>query len=279
MVMMKTITVTDFSLKDTLECGQTFCWLKEGEGYVNPDIGQVVYVEQQGNVLHFDTSDGDVDLKGLLGLYDPVDEIRVTVNRDSLMEKSIAHMPGLRVVRDPFFPCLIAFLCSIRKNIPTIRQMVQSIRETYGEPISFRDMTYHCMPTPEQLRGVPAKELRKLGLGWRAKFIEETTSTIAEREIEFKTLQKMEYEEAHRQLKTLHGVGDKVADCVSLFSLGFLEAFPIDIWIERIIEEHYNIFTETGNSYKKKSSAAREYFGPYAGYAQQYLFHFMRTGC
>ncbi|MBD3406247.1 MAG: hypothetical protein GF411_09075 [Candidatus Lokiarchaeota archaeon] len=276
---MRSISVTDFSLKDTLECGQTFCWINEGEGYVNADIGQVVYVEQKGNQLVYESSSSKVDIEEILGLKDPIDSIKQEVNKDGLMKQSIDYMPGLRVVRDPFFPCLISFLCSIRKNIPTIRQLVQSIRAKYGTKTTFRNKQYYSMPTPSQLDGISAKELRTLGLGWRAKFIEESTKLVARGSIEPKCLQKLEYEQAHEQLKTLHGVGDKVADCVSLFSLGFLEAFPIDVWIERIIQEHYDIFTSTGKSYKKKSQAARAYFGRYAGYAQQYLFHFMRTRC
>ena len=90
-------------------------------------------------------------------------------------------------------------------------------------------------------------------------------------------LKTMEYPEAHKSLKTLHGVGDKVADCVCLFSLDFLEAFPIDTWIEKVIQDHYRIFEKKGKSYQKKSEAARLYFGQYAGYAQEYLYYFSRN--
>jgi N-glycosylase/DNA lyase len=89
-------------------------------------------------------------------------------------------------------------------------------------------------------------------------------------------LKEKKYQDTHNVLKTLHGVGNKVADCVCLFSLGYLEAFPMDVWIERIVQQHYGIFLEKGKSYTKKSKAARTYFGRYAGYAQQYLFHYTR---
>ena len=114
-------------------------------------------------------------------------------------------------------------------------------------------------------------------MGFRAKYIKKTAEAIAEEEIHLETLQRMPYENARGHLKTLHGVGDKVADCVCLFSLGFLESFPIDVWIERVIQEHYDVFTASGKSYAKKSAAAREYFGRYAGYAQEYLFHYTRS--
>ncbi len=108
-------------------------------------------------------------------------------------------------------------------------------------------------------------------------FVLRSTEAILEGDFVPDRLVKLGYEDAHKTLKSLHGVGDKVADCVCLFSLGFLEAFPIDVWIERVIQEHYGIFTATGKSYAKKSEAARTYFGKYAGYAQEYLYYFTRT--
>jgi len=197
---------------------------------------------------------------------------------DKLMEDSISFAPGLRIIRDPFFPCLISFICSIRNNIPSIRRLTQSLRERYGTIYKFRGKkTYYGMPTPSQLSEATIEELESLRLGWRAQFIKRTTESVVSGEIVPEHLKKLEYEEAHESLKSLHGVGDKVADCVCLFSLGFLEAFPIDVWIERVIQKQYGIFTKTGNSYRKKSKAAREYFGPYAGYAQEYLYYFSRS--
>ena len=113
-------------------------------------------------------------------------------------------------------------------------------------------------------------------LGWRASFIAKAAASILSGDVDEVELSESTYEEAHTSLKALHGVGDKVADCVCLFSLGFLEAFPIDLWIERVIQEHYDIFATSGNSYSRKSEAARKYFGRYAGYAQEYLYNYAR---
>ena len=96
-------------------------------------------------------------------------------------------------------------------------------------------------------------------------------------DINLESLMTIPYTAAHSKLKTLHGVGDKVADCVCLFSLGHLEAFPIDLWIERIIEERYRLFSTSGKSYRIKSEAARRYFGKYAGYAQEYIYYYSRS--
>ncbi|RDE16695.1 MAG: 8-oxoguanine DNA glycosylase [Candidatus Thorarchaeota archaeon] len=275
---MKSLTVTDFDLTDTLECGQTFCWTKEGEGYVNADIGQVVYVVQKGDTLQYESSADEIDISTLLGLRDPIREIKQEIARDELLKTCITFAPGIRIARDPFFPCLVSFLCSIRNNIPNIQRMVQRIRDRYGPAYQFRGHELHGFPTPEQLSGATIDELRGFGLDWRADFVSRSTASILAGDIKPEELEKMKYEEAHEVLKDLHGVGDKVSDCVCLFSLGFLEAFPIDVWIERVIQEHYGLFTDVGKSYSKKSRAARDYFGKYAGYAQEYLYYYTRTG-
>jgi N-glycosylase/DNA lyase len=273
---MRSLRVDGFSLADTLECGQTFCWVREGDGYINADIGKVVYVEQQGNMLFYETSEGDVDLRRLFRLDDPLDKIHSEITRDGIMRKSIDFAPGLRIINDPFYPCLVSFLCSVWKNVPAIRGMTNAIRRNWGTVHNFRGKTFYGMPTPEQMADVSVSDLKKIGLAWRSDFINKSTNAIIAGDIVEDELRSMEYKKAHRQLKKLHGVGDKVADCVSLFSLGFLEAFPIDVWIERVIQEHYGVFTEAGKSYSRKSEAARNYFGRYAGYAQEYLYHYTR---
>ncbi|MHA1741877.1 MAG: DNA-3-methyladenine glycosylase family protein [Candidatus Thorarchaeota archaeon] len=274
---MKELRVAEFSLRDTLECGQTFCWTKLDGGYVTTDVGQVVYVEQDEDILRYATSERDVSLTRLFRLDDPLAEIHGQIDKDELMHQSIAFAPGLRIISDPFFPCLISFICSIRNNIPSIRRVVQRIRERYGPMYEFDGRIFYGMPDPERLAQVPVGELRGIGLDWRAEFIVRTSRAIVNEEVSEAQLRSMPYDTAHSTLKQLHGVGDKVADCVCLFSLGFLEAFPIDVWIERVIQKQYGIFTQSGKSYANKSQAAREYFGPYAGYAQEYLYYYTRS--
>ena len=273
---MKRLGAKHFSLADTLECGQTFCWVKEGEGYINADIGQVVYVEQRGDCLFYESSESSVDLASMFRLKDPLDQIHHEIIRDGIMRKSIDFAPNLRVINDPFFPCLVSFLCSVWKNVPAIQGMTNAIREKWGPTYEFRGKVYHGMPSPEQLSRASSNDLRQVGLAWRGDFIVRSTKAIVSGRVTEEILRSMEYLEAHRLLRTLYGVGNKVADCVSLFSLGFLEAFPIDVWIERVIQEHYGVFTTTGKSYSKKAEAARQYFGRYAGYAQEYLYHYTR---
>ncbi|MHA2425134.1 MAG: DNA-3-methyladenine glycosylase family protein [Candidatus Thorarchaeota archaeon] len=274
---MKELRVSNFNLKDTIECGQTFCWIPEGEGYVNADIGQVVYVEQEDDILRRDASEGGISISDLFRLDDPLLEIQNEIAKDDYMLESIDFARGLRIINDPVYPCLVSFLCATWKGIPAIRTMIRRIRETYGSEYNLREKSYYGMPTPEQIYEVDGSVLKSLGLAWRADFIKRSTNAILNGDINLESLKSLPYKTAHSKLKILHGVGDKVADCVCLFSLGHLEAFPIDLWVERVIKERYELFTTAGRSYRIKSEAARKYFGKYAGYAQQYLYYYSRS--
>ncbi len=274
---MRNIEVNQFNLHDTIECGQTFTWRREGKGYVNSDVGQVVYVEQRDDRVYYETSSHTIDLRKLFRLEDPLTKIQEEISRPGIMQQSIAFAPGLRIIQDPFFPCLISFICSTQKGIPAIHTLMNNIRSRYGPMYKFREKSYFGFPTPETLANVCLNDYDCLGAGYRSSYIHRTVETINSSEITEKIFSCIDYMDAHKLLKTLHGVGDKVADCICLFSLGFLEAFPIDVWIERVIREHYPIFAKKGNSYAKRSAAAREYFGQYAGYAQEYLYYFSRS--
>ena len=273
---MKSLTVDRFSLFDTIESGQTFTWSREGNGYVNADLGQVIYVEQRGNTLFYESPSHSVDLNKLFRLDDPLDEIQSEITRPGYMQESIGFAPNLRIVSDPLVPCLFSFISSIQKNIPAIHTIMRNIRKEWGPSYIFRGKTYYGFPSLEDLSCASISDFEGLNAGYRSKFFVQTIESMNRGDVTEEQLRTMPYSEAHEALKTLHGVGDKVADCVCLFSLGFLEAFPIDVWIEKVIQDHYPIFQLEGKSYKKKSATARKYFGQYAGYAQEYLFYFSR---
>ncbi|MCK4567953.1 MAG: hypothetical protein KAU48_11670 [Candidatus Thorarchaeota archaeon] len=275
---MKSLNVDRFSLFDTIESGQTFTWTREGDGYVNVDSGQVIYVEQRDDTLFYETSSHAVDISTLFRLNDPLDEIQAEITRRGFMQESIDFAPNLRIVSDPFVPCLFSFISSIQKNIPAIHKLMNGIRKKWGPSYEFREKKYYGFPSLEDLAGASIRDFERLNAGYRSKFFVRTIDAMNKGNVTEEPLKPMKYPEAHDTLKTLHGVGDKVADCVCLFSLGILEAFPIDVWIEKVIQDHYHIFEKEGKSYQKKSAAARKYFGQYAGYAQEYLFYFSRCG-
>ncbi|TFG32849.1 hypothetical protein EU528_02125 [Candidatus Thorarchaeota archaeon] len=273
---MKSLTVNRFSLFDTIESGQTFTWIREGNGYVNADLGQVIYVEQKDSRLFYECSSHPVDLGRIFRLNDPLDEIQAEITRRGYMQESIDFAPNLRIISDPLVPCLFSFISSIQKNIPAIQTLMNSIREKWGPTYEFRERIYYGFPSLEDLSGACISDFEGLNAGYRSKFFVKIIESMNRGDVTEEHLKTLTYSEAQETLKNLHGVGDKVADCVCLFSLGFLEAFPIDVWIEKVIQEHYPVFETEGKTYQKRADAARKYFGRYAGYAQEYLYYYSR---
>ncbi|MEM3824442.1 MAG: DNA repair protein, partial [Candidatus Bathyarchaeia archaeon] len=180
--------------------------------------------------------------------------------------------------------------CAAYKNIPAIKQMLFNMAKKFGEKAVLDGYILYAFPTVEKLAEASLKNLAECGLGYRAKYVSETAKKVASGEFKIENLKGESFEKARKALMTLPGVGLKVADCVSLFALAKLEAFPVDVWIKRTIVRHYAGYFEerfirkvslkkslTKAEYERLSGFGREYFGAYAGYAQEYLFHFERA--
>jgi N-glycosylase/DNA lyase len=185
---------------------------------------------------------------------------------------------------------LISYICATYKNIPAIKQMLFNLCRKFGDRISFETDSFYAFPSPQTLAKTTAAELTKCGLGYRANYVIETAKKVHKEDFDLERLRKMPYGEAKEALLEFPGVGSKVADCALLFSLSKLEAFPVDVWIKRIILKYYpNRFTKefveqisrrkaiTPSEYEKLNHFGRTYFGKYAGYAQEYLYHHERT--
>jgi len=205
------------------------------------------------------------------------------------MRKAIQRFYGLRISRQEPWECLISYICATYKNIPAIKNMILNLSKRFGRKISFNGHDFYTFPKPSDLAHASLEEIRKCKLGFRAERVLETSKILDRREFNLEDLRKMDYEKARRELLSLPGVGQKVADCVFLFSLERLEAFPVDVWMKRVVLEFYpsyfgQSFIEKASSkssitlreYKTISSFGREYFGKYAGYAQEYLFNLSR---
>ena len=175
-------------------------------------------------------------------------------------------LPGLRVLNQPPWETLVSFIISANNNISRIRGLVEKLIDHFGKEGAF--------PTPAQLSCVGEEELRSLGFGYRAPYLIKTARMI-QSGFQLDELKNLPYEDAHRQLLSLPGVGDKVADCVQLFGTGHSEAFPIDVWVERLMK-HW--FLPDAHGKREISRKAREMFGTNAGIIQQSLFHCARLG-
>ena len=273
-------------LRHTLESGQSYQWRRiDGAMYADTrsDAWYETVVEntylkirQQGTTLEWaSTGDPVPVLTSLLRLDDDLAAIYEALPTDELVDNAIEEYTGMRLVRDPVFPCLISFICSSQMRVERIFQMQETLAEAFGDPIAADDRTVHAFPRPEQLARATEDDLRALGLGYRAPYVVETAQMVANGE-DPAGAEELSYEAAREYLTRYMGVGEKVADCVLLFSLGFLEAVPLDTWIRTAIAESYPECDQ--GTYADTSAAIRARFGgEFAGYTQTYVFHYLRT--
>lgn len=200
-----------------------------------------------------------------------------TFPNDEPMNQAVTACLGLRVLRQEPWECLASFILSATKQIVQIRQIVAHLCECFGEPLgdNASGNLRYAFPTPEKIAGVTELDLRKCKMGFRAPNLLGAAQQIAGGKLDLPALAGLPYAEAREKLMTLRGVGGKIADCVLLFAYGFDSAFPVDVWVERALQTLY--FPKRRVSEKKLKHFAATHFGPHAGYAQQYLFHYMRT--
>jgi len=273
----------NFDLELTMTCGQTFCWHRTegdlyGEGsnrFYTFRKDEPIIAQQDRGTVTVETSLPKKEVEKALGLDKDLEEVFSTCPEDEKLRYAMNELEGLRIVQDEFFPCLISYLCSPQMRIPRIKKMHNEIAREYGGQLEFAGEKLLRFPSQEELSKASEDELRGLGVGYRAKYISETLD-ILQSNFEHSELDGMDYIEAREHMKNLYGVGDKVADCVLLFSKGFHEAYPLDTWALKAVEKHYPEYHS--EDYKETSQNLRQHFGEYSGYAQEYLFHAARKG-
>ncbi len=282
--------LTPFDLENTLQCGQLFRWEKHADWWYGVVEQQVVKMRQREAVLEFEGVDANF-VKSYFRLDDNLPQIFSEINHDPLIKQAIQEFSGLRIARQNPWECLVSYICATYKNILAVKAMIFNLSKRFGNKIFWSNHEFYKFPEPVALAKAELNELKKCKLGFRAERVRETARMVKRNEVDFKTLKKLSYEAAKNELLRFPGVGNKVADCILLFSLEKLEAFPVDVWMKNIVGSYYSnhfdvsfidkISKKTSLSFKdydKISSFARDYFGKYAGYAQEYLFHFVRCG-
>ena len=189
-------------------------------------------------------------------------------------ERAIALYPGLRVLNQDPWEALLAFILSANNNVRRIRSLVEALCGALGDEFELDGHVLHGFPSPEKLASCGETLLRGLGVGYRAPYLIGTARAVLDG-FPLWRLKDMDYFEAHRLLIGLSGVGDKVADCVLLFGCGQTSAFPVDVWVEKLLKSWFGV---CGCSRKKLMLQSRELLGPNAGLLQQFLFHAARMG-
>ena len=266
-----------FSLDQTLGCGQVFRWDRADNGWWFGVVGRhVIKIRQNGPHLNFegatvpfitDYFSLDMDLQSIVASF----------NRDPFIDIAVRRCAGLRLIRQPGWECLISYICSTNSNIPMIRRRIMSIAEQYGMEIFFEGKTYYTFPEPSAIACSGEENVENCKLGYRTPYVFKTACAISNQEQWEKKIVSMPSEAARRELMKLSGVGPKAADCILLFAFQKYESFPVDVWIRRIMQQHYirtlkNEAALTGREYDLIRRFARKHFGEFCGYAQEYLY-------
>jgi N-glycosylase/DNA lyase len=253
--------VESFSLQHTLDSGQFFRYEKAGDWYECQERDKLFKIRQKGSELEFSGTD-EAHIKRLFGLDQKYDKIIEALSKDKKLLPAIKKYHGLRVMRRDPWETLVSFQCSIFSNIKKIKLNMNLLAKEFG-----KDKGHHTFPGPGALNDL--NKIKKCATGFRAKYIFGANSVVTN--AYFEKLKKKNYEEAKAELMELPGIGEKVADCICLFALGKMEAFPVDVWIERIMTKAY--FDGKKTKHKDIRAFAKERWGDLAGYAQQFLYH------
>ncbi len=265
------------NVENTINSGQVFLWKRNKGNWYGVDGQDILKVSESGTVKSYQNVKTDFFRK-----RDDVNEIIKSISKDRVTKKAVKQYLGLRILEQDPFQCMISFIVSSNSNIQKIKNSLEKISRKFGDKIEFEDQEFFLFPKPEKLAKASINEIKSCGVGYRSKFIKDAANMMALKKIDFKTLKKTDYQNAKKEICLIPGIGNKVADCILLFSLNKLEAFPLDRWMIRILERYYSdkfqleTKTITEKQYEILHEKIVNYFGPYAGYAQQFLFKMER---
>ena len=268
--------VEDFELKHIFDCGQCFRWDMSSDGsYTGIAEGRAVRISKSGNCVTI-TNTTKEDFESFWKRYLDMDfdyaNLKRNLSNDKVLADAIRSGEGIRILNQDLWECIISFIISANNNIPRIKAIIKTFCELFGEEVLIGGVKLYTFPSFKRLSGINADDLKPLRAGYRDKFIVDAIEKVNSREVDLELIKAAPYEEAKKELLKIKGVGNKVADCILLFGAGKKSAFPVDVWIKRVMETLYK--DEMGS--KDIREFAKEKFGEYGGYAQQYLFYHMR---
>lgn len=288
----------------TINSGQVFLWEKYNNSWYGIDGNYVLKITIKNKELygfyenrkhHFGLENTEIDYNSFpenknwiyhfFRLCDNQEKINKTLSKDQIIFNIYKKYKGLRLIRQDPFQCIISFVCASNTNIKRIKFMLKNISRKFGKKVTYNDIDFNLFPNVNELSKASIQDLIGCGLGYRAKFVKSISNEI-KCNLDLKSLKDMKYINAKSELTKLFGIGNKIADCVLLFSLEKTEAFPIDIWVYRSLCQYYGWMFEDSSVIKSKKISENEYklvhekihnyFGEYSGYVQQYLYYHIR---
>ena len=261
------------NVENSINSGQVFLWKKNEDYWYGVNGTNILKIDKNAKIESFQK--GKVDF---FRETDDMAEIIKSISKDKIVKNAVEKFQGMRILRQDPFQCLISFIVSSNSNIPKIKFCLENITKKFGKKVLWNGLEFHIFPKPQKLAKATLAEIKSCGVGYRDSFIIQAAKMAASKEIDFQNLKKMNYHTAKEEICKIPGVGNKVADCVMLFSLDKLESVPLDRWIVRILSKYYNdkfeikTKTITPKQYDTLHQKIIEHFGPYAGYSQQFLF-------
>jgi N-glycosylase/DNA lyase len=271
--------ILDFDLEQTLECGQCFHFHKIRDNeYIVIAYNHMLHIAQKDNELCFYNTTMD-DYENIWKEYFDIERDygkikRYLMTNDELLIPAIEAKSGIRILKQEFSETLMSFIISQTKQIPQIKQVVRTISERYGEFLGeFEGEKFYSFPNIDKLKNISREEFIECKVGFRADYLVAAANYLSD-EMNEEYFKGYTYEEAKKELTAIKGVGEKVANCVLLFALGYRNAFPVDVWIKRTMED---IYFKKETPIKVIQQYADEKYGEYGGYAQQYLFFYGKS--
>ena len=261
------------NVENSINSGQVFLWKKNKDYWYGVNGTNILKIDKKAEIESFQNSKVDFFRE-----TDDMTKIIKSISKDKIVKDAVKKFQGMRILRQDPFQCLISFIVSSNSNIPKIKFCLENITKKFGKKVLWEGLEFYLFPKPQKLAKASLADIKSCGVGYRDSFIIQASKMIASKEIDFQNLKKMNYYTAKEEICRIPGVGNKVADCVMLFSLDKLESVPLDRWIIRILSKYYNdkfeikTKTITPKQYDTLHQKIIEHFGPYAGYSQQFLF-------
>lgn len=266
----------DFVPKHIFECGQCFRFKKEkDQSYTIVAKNKVINVSKKGeNIILKNTNDNDVSdiWFDYFDLSTDYSKIKTSLSVDKYLKESVAYGNGIRILNQDIWECIISFIISANNNIPRIQGIIERLCEHYGDKITAFNNTYYTFPDADRLKDITKEDLAFLRAGYRDTYLLDAIYKVANNEIDIESFEKLTTQEVKNELLKIKGVGNKVADCILLFGTRRRETFPVDVWVKRSMNTLYSEEIKDLDIHK----FAENKFKELAGYAQQYLFYYMR---
>lgn len=268
--------IKDFNLTHIFNCGQCFRWNMEADGsYTGVVKDKVINVEQEGSTVIFNNMDGYENIiKGYFDLNTDYSEIKRSVNTDEVMSEAIKFGSGIRILNQDEWETMISFMISANNRIPMIKRVIENLSSCFGEFIcNYRGRDYYTFPKAEKLAEADVEKIRECKAGFRSPRLKDAAVKFLNEKDVVYNIKNKSYDEGLEYLKTYKGIGNKVANCILLFSMRKFDTFPVDVWVRRVMQALY-VDKDTKDADIRKF--AENKFGKLSGYAQQYLFYYSR---